>query len=211
MLNNKNLVNISKFYNVYTQSTSNGSFSVNPQNKILKGTTITINCHPNNYYQVSNVTVTRSKGGNVSVSGSGNTRTFIMPNDDVTVSVSFSQVEINSREVLIKNSSKYNISVEVRGKNRGTVHLSFSLNSRQQVSKILYKNWSSNNTALWIVAWRSDNTSDWYLSGNWYRNGGEDDNGDYGVDNGKYVTECSQYLDNIFCPEGSTCEFTTKK
>ena len=211
MLNNKNLVNISKFYNVYAQSTSNGSFSVNPQNKILKGTIVTINCYPNNYYQVSTVTVTRSKGGTVSISGSGNTRTFIMPNDDVTVSVSFSQVEINSREVLIKNSSKYNILVEVRGSIRGTVHLSFSLNSGQQVSKILYKNWSSNNTALWIVAWRSDNSSDWYLSGNWYRNGGENAYGSTGTDSGKYVTTCSQSLDNIFCPEGSTCEFTTKK
>ena len=86
MLNNKNLVVAGKlFYNVTYSVGSHGTASVNPSGKVRIGTLVTITMKPNSY-RVANVSAT-----GVSLSGSGNTRTFIMPRRDVSISITFNE------------------------------------------------------------------------------------------------------------------------
>ena len=65
----------------------NGSLSRNLATA-AKGTTVTLTATPDTGYQVNTVTVTAG-GNSVTVSGSGNTRTFVMPESAVTVSATF--------------------------------------------------------------------------------------------------------------------------
>lgn len=87
MLNNKNLVIARKlFYNVTYSVSSHGTGSVNLSGKVKVGTKVTIAMSPNTYW-VANVPASR-----VSLFGSGNTRTFIMPKNNISISITFNEV-----------------------------------------------------------------------------------------------------------------------
>ena len=75
-------------YTVSIDSSTNGSLSVDNSTPIF-GTTITITAAPSSGYETSTITVTEGGGAAVPVSGTGNTRTFIMPATNVTVSGTF--------------------------------------------------------------------------------------------------------------------------
>lgn len=86
MLNNKNLVVAGKlYYNVAYSVGSHGTGSVYSSGKVKVGTQVTITMNPNTYW-VANVFAT-----GVALSGSGNTRTFIMPRNDVSISITFNE------------------------------------------------------------------------------------------------------------------------
>ncbi len=53
------------------------------------GQTVTLTAAPNEGYELDTVTVTKNGGGTVATSGTGNTRTFTMPEEAVTVSATF--------------------------------------------------------------------------------------------------------------------------
>ena len=55
------------------------------------GKTVALTITPEASYTLSALTVTKASGGTVDVSGTGNTRTFTMPDENVTVSASFAQ------------------------------------------------------------------------------------------------------------------------
>lgn len=80
----------------FTQPTSGGTFTVHsssssPVSNVNYGSTVTIVVTPtNSHFTVNTVTVTGASG-DVAVSGSGNTRTFIMPDEDVTVAVTMTE------------------------------------------------------------------------------------------------------------------------
>lgn len=72
-----------------TLSSDNGSWSSSSLRNVPEGETVTITLTPSAGYEVSTVTVTKVGGGDVAISGSGNSRTFTMPAEDVTVSATF--------------------------------------------------------------------------------------------------------------------------
>ena len=75
-------------YSVSVKTPSNGSLTVS-RKTAASGATVTVTARPNANYALENVTVTDSKGAAVSVSGNGETRTFVMPARRVTVSATF--------------------------------------------------------------------------------------------------------------------------
>lgn len=75
-----------KLYNIIRGSVSNVSLSYSPQVDIKAGTTVNITVNANSGYRNPWVTVSKNDGsGNVSVSGSGSNRSFVMPKSDVTI------------------------------------------------------------------------------------------------------------------------------
>ncbi len=76
-------------YTVTIDSMSNGSVSADITTA-KEGDTITLTVTPDSGYGLDSLTVTKSGGGTVDVSGDGNTRTFTMPASDVTVTATFS-------------------------------------------------------------------------------------------------------------------------
>ena len=80
----------------FSQPESGGTFTVNsssspPVANVDFGSTVTIAIMPtNSHFTVNTVTVS-GVSGSVAVSGEGNTRTFTMPDEDVTVSVTFTE------------------------------------------------------------------------------------------------------------------------
>ena len=75
-----------KLYNILRGSVSNVSLSYSPQVDIKAGTTVNITVNANSGYRNPWVTVSKNDGsGNVSVSGSGSNRSFVMPKSDVTI------------------------------------------------------------------------------------------------------------------------------
>lgn len=82
-----------KLYNIIRGSVSNVSLSYNPQTDIKAGTTVNITVNANSGYQNPWVTVSKNDGtGNVTVSGSGSNRSFIMPKSDVTITAGASVI-----------------------------------------------------------------------------------------------------------------------
>lgn len=75
-------------YTITTGEATNGSYSTD-KTEAKAGTTVTINTVPNQGYIVGTVTVTAANGTSVEVTGTGNTRTFVMPTSNVTVNVTF--------------------------------------------------------------------------------------------------------------------------
>ena len=75
-------------YTITKADATNGSFTVS-QATANASDTITITASPSTGFVVDTVTVTKSSGGTVEVTGTGNTRTFTMPAENVTVSVTF--------------------------------------------------------------------------------------------------------------------------
>ena len=63
---------------------SGGSVRASKTSGIYAGEKITLTCTPNAYYQLSSITSPQ-----VSLSGSGNIRTFTMPNSNVTINATF--------------------------------------------------------------------------------------------------------------------------
>ena len=90
-------------YKVNQANTTNGSFTVSPSTA-NEGDTITIKATPASGFVVDNVTVTGASG-TVAVSGSGNTRTFTMPAENVTVSVTFKEGTASDYVVYLNNAA----------------------------------------------------------------------------------------------------------
>ena len=76
-------------YTVTIDSMSNGSVT-GDITTAQEGDTVTLTITPDSGYGLDSLTVTKSGGGTVDVSGDGNTRTFTMPASDVTVTATFS-------------------------------------------------------------------------------------------------------------------------
>ena len=76
-----------------------GKVSVSPDGPIAKGATVTINLLPDELYKVEAVSAVDAYGNPVPISGNGDTRTFVMPDADVTLSVSFIESTAQMRGV----------------------------------------------------------------------------------------------------------------
>ena len=91
-------------YTITKANTTNGSFKVS-QETANASDTITITASPSTGFVVDAVTVTKSSGGTVEVTGTGNTRTFTMPASDVTVSVTFTEGTASDYVVYLDNAA----------------------------------------------------------------------------------------------------------
>jgi hypothetical protein len=82
-------------YNITISDPGNGnSVTSNPANTATEGSSVTLTASPAEGYQLASVTVTK-EGGDVEVGGSGNTRTFVMPAGNVTVTAVFANYTIS--------------------------------------------------------------------------------------------------------------------
>lgn len=64
--------------------------STSPQS-VNYGTTVTIAVTPDAHYTLTGISVSDTDEGNVALSGEGNTRTFVMPDEEVTVTVTMTE------------------------------------------------------------------------------------------------------------------------
>ena len=92
-------------YSVTIGETTNGQISTSPTTDVTAGTTVTITATPSEGYKLSTITVTGADETNVELSGTGNTRTFTMPSQNVTVSATF--VEIETVEATITSTTSF--------------------------------------------------------------------------------------------------------
>ena len=74
-------------YSITVNGAANGTLRASKTSGIYAGERITITATPNSFYKTNSI----SASPNVTLSGSGNTRTFVMPSNNVTVSGSFDQ------------------------------------------------------------------------------------------------------------------------
>ena len=81
-------LNIAMAYSVTVNAVSNGSVSVD-KSSTAAGQTVTITTTPNSGYELGSISVKDASNNTVTLSGSGNTRTFTMPASNVTVSAEF--------------------------------------------------------------------------------------------------------------------------
>ena len=92
-------------YTITKADATNGSFTVS-QATANAGDTITITATPADGYVVDTVTVTGASG-TVDVTGTGNNRTFTMPAENVTVSVTFKVGTASDYVVYLDNAAKW--------------------------------------------------------------------------------------------------------
>ena len=79
-------------YNITKAQISNGTISVN--SSAACDSTVTVTATPASGYQLGSITVSNGQNS-VPVSGSGNTRTFTMPANNVTVNATFNPINYN--------------------------------------------------------------------------------------------------------------------
>lgn len=78
-------------YTITTNAGTGGSLSTSPSGNANFGETVTITVTPDGTHTVGSVSVKDASNNDVSVSGTGNERTFTMPASNVTVSATFNQ------------------------------------------------------------------------------------------------------------------------
>lgn len=88
-----------------TPSAGNGTFSINRQPWGKAAETVTITTAPDNGYAVDGLPAVTGTSGPIAVSGSGNSYTFTMPAEDVTVSAAFIKVYTITVDGSIANGS----------------------------------------------------------------------------------------------------------
>ena len=79
-------------YTVICTDSDNGTIRATPDTDLLVGETITVTATPNDGYVLSSITATDESSNSLTLSGSGNTRTFTMPASNVTVSATFTPI-----------------------------------------------------------------------------------------------------------------------
>lgn len=92
-------------YTITLSEATNGQLSVSPTTDVTAGTTVTITATPSAGYKLSTITVTGADDTNIEVAGTGNTRTFTMPSQNVTISATFTEIE--TVEAIITSTTGY--------------------------------------------------------------------------------------------------------
>ncbi|MDR2185347.1 MAG: hypothetical protein LBO80_06750 [Treponema sp.] len=92
-----------KSYTVTIPTMANGTVTSNPSGTAPYNSTVTLTVTPDGGYQLKTIAVTKTSDTTpVSLSGSGNTRTFAMPAGDVTVSAEFEAVAAPSGDLYLE-------------------------------------------------------------------------------------------------------------
>ena len=80
---------IATTYTVSVGTFDNGTVAASKTSGVAAGETVTLTATPKTGYELSSITVTAADSSAVATSGSGNTRTFTMPAQNVTVTATF--------------------------------------------------------------------------------------------------------------------------
>lgn len=83
---------------------SNGTVAVD-RSLAESGNTVTLTATPDEGYQLDTVTVSKSNSDTVETSGSGNSRTFTMPDENVTVTATFTELPATAPTITTQPSS----------------------------------------------------------------------------------------------------------
>ena len=95
---------IPEYYSVNFESITNGSITANVTANIIFGTSVTLTVLPDySCYKLTSITVTTADGGKVNVNeiSAGNSYSFSMPSDNVTVSGTFDLIYANINELKV--------------------------------------------------------------------------------------------------------------
>lgn len=76
-------------YEITVNDTEHGSITTSPSATAASGSTVTVTLNPDEWYNLASLTVEDANGSPITVNGEGNTRTFTMPESDVTISATF--------------------------------------------------------------------------------------------------------------------------
>jgi len=95
-----------KNYTVTVSGAQNGSITADPKTNVAAGTPVTLTINPESGYRLKSgsLSVKRTNGTTVSVNASDNTRTFIMPASNVTVSGEFELPVGKSYDITVASS-----------------------------------------------------------------------------------------------------------
>lgn len=95
-------------YTATAASTSNGTVSLNPTSGLAEGDVVTITATPATDYEVGSVSVTYGTNGSITPNSIGNNQyTFNMPAANVTVTVTFNEIETANGEFDAVNMGDY--------------------------------------------------------------------------------------------------------
>ena len=95
-------------YTATAASTSNGTVSINPTSGLAEGDVVTITATPATDYEVGSVSVTYGTNGSITPNSIGNNQyTFNMPAANVTVTVTFNEIETANGEFDAVNMGDY--------------------------------------------------------------------------------------------------------
>ena len=89
-------------YNINISALTHGSLSTSPSAQATNGETVTITATPDEWYNLATLTV---NSGAVTVNGTGNTRTFTMPEADVTIAATFTEVAKHTVRFLVNGTA----------------------------------------------------------------------------------------------------------
>ena len=146
-------------YSIATSGLSNGTVTASVNSKTVSAAmanaTVTLAISPATGYKLSGISVAKASGGTVSLNGSGDTRTFTMPAENVTVSATFTQKSysitkgsMTNGDVNVASSATYGSTVNISASpaigyqlsgitvtkaSGGTVNVSGGLNSKSFV------------------------------------------------------------------------------
>ncbi|MGD9781641.1 MAG: beta strand repeat-containing protein [Kiritimatiellia bacterium] len=87
------------YYSITINAPVNGSVTTDPEGQAAEGGTVTVNATPNFGYAVGTITVVGADETPIEVTGTGNARTFTMPAQAVTITVTF--VEFTGSSLII--------------------------------------------------------------------------------------------------------------
>ena len=79
------------YYDITLNAGANGALATSPATKAVAGKTVTVTATPATHYHLATLAVEAEDHSAVALSGEGNTRTFVMPAQAVTVSATFAQ------------------------------------------------------------------------------------------------------------------------
>ena len=76
-------------YEITVNDTEHGSITTSPSATAASGSTVTVTITPDEWYDLASLTVEDENESPITVNGDGNTRTFTMPESNVTISATF--------------------------------------------------------------------------------------------------------------------------
>lgn len=93
-------------HSITVNPSEHGTVNV-PQTTAKAGDDVTVYIDPEEGYELANLSVTYGENQSVNVEGSGNTRTFKMPEDEVTVTATFEETVVLPGDVLATFQGNY--------------------------------------------------------------------------------------------------------
>ncbi len=138
-----------KTYSVTVGTIENGTVTANPTSA-TKGTSVTLTATANDGYELSTIEAKTKSGTAVTLSGDGNTRTFTMPAENVTVSATFTATAEPTYTVTVGTIENGTVTANPTSAVKGTsVTLTAVPNDGYELSTIEAKTESGTSVTLW--------------------------------------------------------------